>query len=92
MTAFNRQLAAAAAQYDSMSPPEPDERDYEGAVKAVADELVSSDEVAELVQEIFDASPELLAALSAIRAPSFDVTTLLQRVRRIVRNVEGAIA
>lgn len=60
----------------------------ENNIRAVAKQLVASDEVAEVVQEIADASTEILAALSAIRAPSFEVTTFIQRVRRIVKNVQ----
>lgn len=62
------------------------------AISRVADSLIEHDEVADLVQAVVCAAPELLRALSEPRVVSADAADLLRVVRELLPRVEGAIA
>ena len=89
MSRFDNQLAAAQRQYESLSPDDDGPDFTEDAIASVAASLVEANEVDELLTELYAAMPELLAALSRIPQPSYDVSALLMRLRSMAKAIES---
>lgn len=71
----------------------PSDDDFrEEAISRVAASLVEQDEVADLLQAVVNAAPELLRALSEPRVVSTEAADLLRVVRELLPRVAGAIA
>lgn len=87
MNDFRGQQAAARA-FDNASPDE-SESFIDEAVAQYAAGLIEQDEFHALVDEIYSAMPELLNSLSSRERPSYDVTTLLGRLRRMAKSIEA---
>ena len=85
MSRFDRQLTAAQRQYESLSPDDDGPDFTEEAVASVAASMVEADEVAELVQELHDNMPILLAALVKASPTPY----LLMMLRSLDKAIEG---
>lgn len=93
MHALTRQKAAQA-QYDSMSPPEPDDRDPSDAVAAIADRDIANWNVGEVYEDLYGGG-DTAGALDRLvcgRSPHFGdasvLQTLLGRLQSLHRDVE----
>lgn len=64
----------------------------EEAISRVAKSLIEHDEVADLLQAVVNAGPELLRALSEPRVVSIEAADLMRVVRELLPRVSGAIA
>ena len=98
MTASNRQFAAAAAQYDSMSPPEPDDRDPSDAIDTIATRMAVEFEVGEVLEDLHDGgyTAGALDRLIRGRAPwpgdESSLRRLLGRVEWLAGEVESEMS
>ena len=93
MHALTRQLKAAQAQYDSMSPPEPDDRDPSDAVAAIADRDVANWNVGEVYEDLYgggDTAGALDRLMCGTRA-QFGDERLLQNLRRRLLALESDV-
>ena len=94
-TNYNRMPGFGDLPGDRNHPNSPDyiEPDYDDAIEAYANQLIRDGEVTELVEELFHSADLVLAAINHYangRAPDYNATSLMQRLRRIVQSVEAA--
>ena len=89
---MSAQLRAAAFVHDNACDccNGSDDRTQQG-IEAIAAQLEREGETSVLVQEIYEASSAILAAMGSMkRAPSYAEVTFMQRVRSIVKHAEAA--
>lgn len=93
MHALTRQLKAAQAQYDSMSPPEPDDRDPSDAIDTIATRMAVEFEVGETLEDLYGGGymAGALRRLMAGRPPLFCDAATLQALLRRVETVESQV-
>ena len=91
MNAFNRQFAAAQAQYDNASPPEPsdliDGQVNLGDSESIADFIAGDDSLAEAIRE---ASVSMLAMWMDGPKDSYAIDAMVVSVNRMARTVSDA--
>lgn len=93
MHALTRQLKAAQAQYDSLSPPEPDDRDPSDAVAAIADRDIANWNVGEVYEDLYGEG-QVAGALDRLMCGTraqFGDERLLQNLRRRLLALESAV-
>lgn len=88
-----RLLAAAQAQYDSMSPPEPDDRDPSDAVAAIADRDIANWNVGEVYEDLYGEG-QVAGALDRLMCGTraqFGDERVLQNLRRRLLTLESDV-
>lgn len=88
-----RQLQAAQRQYESMSPPEPDDRDPSDALNAIGNRMAADFDVGELLEDLYGGGymAGALDRLICKRPAQFGDEALLRTLLRRLRNLESEV-